>query len=92
MRLEPLEESGYRLLMDLQASLGDRAAAMTTYHRVAAILEQELGVRPDPATTALLEQLLGTESAGTGGSGRTSGRLLSRLGQPIQREAPVGRE
>jgi DNA-binding SARP family transcriptional activator/tetratricopeptide (TPR) repeat protein len=72
VRLEPLEESGYRLLMDLQASLGDRAAAMTTYHRVAAILEQELGVRPDPATTALLEQLLGTESAGTGGSGRDS--------------------
>ncbi len=63
VRLEPLEESGYRLLMELQSGLGDRGAAMTTFHRCATMLEQELGVRPDPSTTALLGRMFGTAEA-----------------------------
>jgi DNA-binding SARP family transcriptional activator len=58
IHLEPLEELGYRLLMEIQAESGDRAAAMGTYHRCAAMLEQELGVSPDPETTRGLERLL----------------------------------
>ena len=47
VQLAPLEELGYRQLMDLQAAArGDRAGAMTTYHRCASVLEQELGVEP----------------------------------------------
>ena len=45
--LEPLEESGYRTLMELQADLGDRAGAVSTYHHCASVLERELGVIPD---------------------------------------------
>lgn len=33
IQLQPLEEVGYRSLMQLQADLGDRAGAVSTYHR-----------------------------------------------------------
>jgi DNA-binding SARP family transcriptional activator/tetratricopeptide (TPR) repeat protein len=56
--LEPLEESGYRTLMELQADLGDRAGAVSTYHHCASVLERELGVIPDQATRNTLQRLL----------------------------------
>lgn len=56
--LRPLEESGYRALMELQADFGERASAVSTYHHCASVLERELGVEPDPATRALLNRLL----------------------------------
>ena len=55
--LEPLEEVGYRSLLRLQALSGDRAAALQTYHRCTSVLERELGVAPDRATTAEYERL-----------------------------------
>ncbi|MGH7920507.1 MAG: ATP-binding protein [Candidatus Dormibacteraceae bacterium] len=58
IQLAPLEESGYRTLMELQADLGERAAAVSTYHRCAALLERELGVVPDPDTQRALQRLL----------------------------------
>ncbi len=58
IELEPLEESPYRLLLELQARAGDRAAAIRTYHRCVSVLERELGVDPDPATTATYQRLL----------------------------------
>jgi len=64
--LEPLEESGYRALMELQARSGDRAAALHSYHRCASLLERELGVAPDPMTTALYESLVGLRSGRRG--------------------------
>ena len=56
--LRPLEEVGYRRLMELLADMGDRAGAVSTYHRCASVLERELGVDPDPRTRALLTTLL----------------------------------
>lgn len=56
--LQPMEEVGYRALMDLQADLGDRAGAVSTYHHCASVLERELGVDPDQATRATLQRLL----------------------------------
>jgi DNA-binding SARP family transcriptional activator len=50
IQLRSLEEAGYRTLMQLQADLGDRAGAVSTYHHCASVLERELGVVPDPAT------------------------------------------
>src|SRR5699024_9193147 len=50
IQLEPLEEVGYRTLMQLQSELGDRAGAINTYHRCASVLERELGVQPDEPT------------------------------------------
>ena len=58
VRLRPLEEVGYRRLMQLQGDLGDRAGAVSTFHHCASILERELGVDPDPLTRATLDNLL----------------------------------
>ena len=56
--LRPLDEPGYRLLMRLQQARGDRAGAMSTYHRCASLLERELGVRPSEQTQKQLDALL----------------------------------
>jgi DNA-binding SARP family transcriptional activator len=58
VRLQPLEEVGYRTLMELQADLGDRAGAVSTYHHCASVLERELGVAPDPATRKVFHRLM----------------------------------
>jgi DNA-binding SARP family transcriptional activator len=62
IRLRPLEEVGYRILMELQADLGDRAGAVSTYHHCASVLERELGVEPDKATRKTLERLMAQAS------------------------------
>ncbi len=64
--LEPLEEVGYRSLLQAQALAGDRAAAVQTYHRCVSVLERELGVGPDPATTAEYDRLTGPGPAAAG--------------------------
>jgi DNA-binding SARP family transcriptional activator/tetratricopeptide (TPR) repeat protein len=58
VQLQPLEEVGYRALMELQADLGDRAGAVSTYHHCASVLERELGVAPDPATRKVFQRLM----------------------------------
>ena len=58
IKLAPLEEIGYRTLMGLQADLGDRAGAVSTYHHCCSVLERELGVEPDESTRRTLHELL----------------------------------
>jgi DNA-binding SARP family transcriptional activator len=58
VQLQPLEEVGYRTLMELQADLGDRAGAISTYHHCASVLERELGVVPDDATRKAFQRLM----------------------------------
>ena len=58
VQLKPLEEVGYRTLMELQADLGDRAAAVSTYHHCASVLERELDVVPDVATRKAFQRLM----------------------------------
>lgn len=58
IQLQPLEELGYRTLMELQTDLGDRAGAVSTYHHCASVLERELGVVPDEATRKTLQRLM----------------------------------
>jgi DNA-binding SARP family transcriptional activator len=81
-RLRPLEEVGYRAVMELQADIGDRAGAVSTYHHCASVLERELGVEPDPATHRVVQRLLAGERRGGGAPpphGRQGGtRLVGR--------------
>ncbi len=56
--LDPLDETAYRELMRLQAAHGDRAGALSTYHRCAAVLEEQLGVAPDPESQRLRDDLV----------------------------------
>src|SRR5580704_8423422 len=89
IQLQPLEEVGYRRLMLLQADLGDRAGAVSTYHHCASVLERELGVIPDPATRQAFQRLMAdTDPAGSGRpglqpdaprSGLAAARLVGRL-------------
>jgi DNA-binding SARP family transcriptional activator len=58
VQLQPLEEVGYRTLMELQADLGDRSGAVSTYHHCASVLERELGVAPDPSTRKVFQRLM----------------------------------
>lgn len=58
VQFQPLEEVGYRTLMELQADLGDRAGAVSAYHHCASVLERELGVAPDPATRKAFQRLM----------------------------------
>jgi DNA-binding SARP family transcriptional activator/tetratricopeptide (TPR) repeat protein len=66
IQLQPLEEVGYRTLMQLQADLGDRAGAVSTYHHCASVLERELGVVPDATTRKAFERLMAHASPAAG--------------------------
>jgi DNA-binding SARP family transcriptional activator/predicted ATPase len=56
--LDPLQESAYCQVMSLYLAQDDRAAALRTYHTVATLLREELGVDPNPAIEALYQQAL----------------------------------
>jgi DNA-binding SARP family transcriptional activator/tetratricopeptide (TPR) repeat protein len=88
VQLQPLEEAGYRTLMGLQADLGDRAGALSTYHHCASVLERELGVIPDAATRRAFQRLMAhanpagarlpTMEPAAGRSGFAGAQLVSR--------------
>jgi DNA-binding SARP family transcriptional activator/tetratricopeptide (TPR) repeat protein len=105
IQLEPLAEVGYRTLMRLQADLGDRAGALSTYHHCASVLERELGVIPDTATRHILQRLMAhADSSGAkmptmepaaGRSGLAAAQLVGRsrelgLLQDLWRTAAAG--
>jgi DNA-binding SARP family transcriptional activator len=54
----PFRESGYRLLMEAKASLGNVAEALHVYERLRVLLRDELGVAPSPAVQAVHRRLL----------------------------------
>ena len=57
LRRDECWEQAYRLTMQAQAALGNRAQALRTYARCVERLHAELDVPPSPATTALAEQI-----------------------------------
>ncbi len=106
VQLQPLEEAGYRTLMRLQADLGDRAGALSTYHHCASVLERELGVIPDAATRQTFQRLMAhanpagarlpTTEPAAGRSGFAAAQLVGRarelgLLQDLWRTAAAGR-
>jgi SARP family transcriptional regulator, regulator of embCAB operon len=57
--LEPFRESGYRRLMLLHDSAGDRGEALHVYRRCRRLLADELGTLPSPETEALMRTVGG---------------------------------
>jgi DNA-binding SARP family transcriptional activator len=55
-------ETCYRLLMRLHLLNDDRPSALRVYHHCSAMLQQELGVGPSPATQALYQRVLRAEA------------------------------
>jgi DNA-binding SARP family transcriptional activator/tetratricopeptide (TPR) repeat protein len=92
IQLQPLEEIGYRTLMQLQADLGDRAGAVSTYHHCASVLERELGLDPDPETRRTLELLLAHPPADSPvpAADAAAGRTGLALAQLVGRSSEVG--
>ena len=92
VQLQPLEEVGYRTLMQLQADLGDRAGAVSTYHRCASVLERELGVVPDPSTRQAFQRLMAEArpAARSPGANPGEGRPGPAAAQLFGRSAELG--
>jgi DNA-binding SARP family transcriptional activator len=55
--LEPTDEAAVRIQMKAHLALGDRAAALRSYHRHSEVLERDLGVAPGEAIAAMYQQL-----------------------------------
>jgi DNA-binding SARP family transcriptional activator len=56
--LDPVEESGHRMLMRLYAEAGRRSAALRQYQDCVTQLQRDLGVEPEAATRELYQQIL----------------------------------
>jgi TolB-like protein/Tfp pilus assembly protein PilF len=54
---DPLREDGHRLLMQILAAAGRRAAALKQFTTCVEILRRELGVEPEPETTQLADAI-----------------------------------
>jgi DNA-binding SARP family transcriptional activator len=75
-------ESCYRQLMHLHLLNDDRPSALRIYHTCSAMLQQELGVGPSPATEALYTRIVRVEQV----------QLRSaEAGRPVARSLLVGR-
>ncbi len=57
LALDPLHEPAHRCLMRLYAGCGQRASALRQYEVCQRLLQAELGVAPDPQTTALYQAI-----------------------------------
>jgi tetratricopeptide (TPR) repeat protein len=92
VQLQPLEEVGYRTLMQVQADLGDRAGAVSTYHRCASVLERELGVVPDPLTRRAFGRLMADARPAARPPGANPGEVRPGLAaaQLLGRSAELG--
>jgi DNA-binding SARP family transcriptional activator len=55
---DPVCEDLTRRAMAIEAALGRRAAALARYRKLEAILDEQLGVEPDPETQRLMRQLV----------------------------------
>ncbi|MDJ0955934.1 MAG: AAA family ATPase [Arenicellales bacterium] len=55
--LEPTDEAAVRYQMEAHIALGDRAAALRSYHRYAEVLDRDLGVAPGDAIEAIYQDL-----------------------------------
>jgi predicted ATPase/DNA-binding SARP family transcriptional activator/DNA-binding CsgD family transcriptional regulator len=55
--LDPLDEAAHRRLMRALAESDQRTAALVQFERCRRLLDEELGIAPEPATIALYEEL-----------------------------------
>ena len=82
--LEPTDEAAVRIQMEAHLALGDRAAALRSYHRYAEVLERDLEVAPGESIGAMYQQL----RAGTINRDEVHGEDLA----PVAESPFVGRD
>jgi DNA-binding SARP family transcriptional activator/tetratricopeptide (TPR) repeat protein len=91
LAIDALHEPACRLLMRALARRGERSEALRVYDRLAAGLARDLGLVPEPATTAVAERLRGAGPAPDAGPA-----LIGRAGEwqaarDVWRDAAGGR-
>ena len=57
LALDPWHEPAHRALMTFYAYSGQKAAALRQYEECVRLLDEELGIKPDPETVALYEAI-----------------------------------
>ncbi len=65
LRLDPLDESAHRRLMQLHLAAGDPTAALRAYEACRAVLSQELEAEPSPETESLAARARARARAGS---------------------------
>ncbi|HEX2099948.1 MAG TPA: AAA family ATPase, partial [Candidatus Synoicihabitans sp.] len=75
--LEPTDEAAVRIQMEAHLALGDRVAALRSYHRYAEVLERDLAATPGKAIAAMYQQL----RAGTFNRDEVQDKDLPRVGE-----------
>jgi predicted ATPase/DNA-binding SARP family transcriptional activator/Tfp pilus assembly protein PilF len=85
IEIEPLLEENQRALMRLLALNGETAAAIVQFNQLKRVLAHELGAEPEPATTALAEQIRRGDTA-------VLRRSPARFSVPMPPTRLVGRE
>jgi DNA-binding SARP family transcriptional activator len=78
LALDPLQEVAHRLLMRLYAADGRRAQALRQYHACARTLQRELGVRPEPQTEEIYQDLFVRQIRPLGARSRSETPLVGR--------------
>jgi len=91
IELEAWREEPYRVLMRTHAALGQTDAALAEYQKLAALLNQELGLAPSAETTALYKHLRGQLSV-VGGQSSVVSNLAPISNLPLPTTPLVGRE
>lgn len=81
--LDPTDEAAVRIQMEAHLALGDRGAALRSYHRCAEALERDLAVAPGEAIRAIYQRL----RAGTLDRDKSQGKDFSVAESPF-----VGRD
>jgi DNA-binding SARP family transcriptional activator len=66
LRLDPLDESAHRRLMQLHLTAGDPTSVLRAYEACRAILGKELGAEPSPETESLVQRARAGVPAGRG--------------------------
>jgi predicted ATPase/DNA-binding SARP family transcriptional activator len=85
LALDAFDESVQRTLIELLAVAGHHSAALRQYEECARLLDQELGIAPQPETTALYQQI----RAGAFRSRRSATQLEPALLAAAQRALPT---
>src|SRR3546814_5631924 len=84
LALDPLREDMHRWLMRAFAAAGQRASALAAYDACRSLLQEELGVPPEPETDALYKAiLLRVQPAAV--AVPMNGRLAQGAGAPPER-------
>jgi DNA-binding SARP family transcriptional activator len=88
LALDPWHEAGHRQLMRVLAASGQRSAALLQYATCQRVLAAELGVAPEPATTALFARI----QSGAASAPERAARLPDTLAAHTPPTALIGRQ